>query len=449
MSSSRGSGAAPDVVTRNSRPGARLWRQWVIRGQRVALGLAAIAATSHAQTAPAPVVRVTFPEAIQRAQDNNPSVAAAASGILRADGLLGQARAATLLQVTGSVTWTILNHGVEFSGVTVTPRSQAAAAINADMPILAAAAWARRAQAQDAKDISELSLADTKRQVALATADAYLAIIAERRVVESNERARDVAKAHFDLASELEQQGMGSRLNALRAQQQVTANEGLVEVARLALYRAQEALGVLMAVDGPADAAGEPDFAVPPATPGDLSLWRSDLKLFAAEQQAADRVVRDSTKDWYPTVDAIFQPSSTYPPPFFLPQNSWRILFQANVPIFDSGQRGAVKTQRRAAFDNARATLTGATTEASAQVRAAREAVASGERTLASARATADEADQVVNITNISFRAGGATNIEVIDAQRVARDTGTAVAIAEDQLRRARLELLNALGRFP
>src|SRR6516162_9850131 len=255
MWSSRGSGATPGVVPRKSRPG-RPSQQRARRRLFVTLGLMAIATTSRAQTAPAPVVRVTFPEAIQRAQDNNPTVAAAASGILRADALLGQARAATLLQVTGSVTWTILNHGVEFSGVTVTPRSQAAAAINADMPILAAAAWARRAQAQDAKDISELSLADTKRQVALATADAYLAIIAERRVVESNERARDVAKAHFDLASELEQQGMGSRLNALRAQQQVTANEGLVEVARLALYRAQEALGVLMAVDGPADAAG-------------------------------------------------------------------------------------------------------------------------------------------------------------------------------------------------
>jgi outer membrane protein TolC len=60
-----------------------------------------------------------------------------------------------------------------------------------------------------------------------------------------------------------------------------------------------------------------------------------------------------------------------------------------------------------------------------------------------------DQAQQVVNITNVSFRAGAATNIEVIDAERVARDNGLAVAIAEDQLRRARLELLNALGRFP
>ena len=114
-------------------------------------------------------------------------------------------------------------------------------------------------------------------------------------------RARDTAKAHFDLATELEQRGTGSRLNALRAQQQLSTDEGLVETARLALYRAQEALGVLIVADGPVDAADEPAFDVPPTTAPAAAarpLWRTDLRLFAAQQQAAERVVRDSTKDW-------------------------------------------------------------------------------------------------------------------------------------------------------
>jgi len=105
--------------------------------------------------------------------------------------------------------------------------------------------------------------------------------------------------------------------------------------------------------------------------------------------------------------------------------------------------------QRSAAVEQARATLAGATAQANSQVRAAREGVASGERSLATARAAADQARQVVDITNISFRAGAATNIEVIDAERSARDADTAVAVAEDAVRRARLELLNAIGRFP
>jgi len=405
--------------------------------------------SAPAQTAPAVVVSVTFPEAIQRAQDSNPTVAVAAVGILRADALLGQARAATLLQVNGNVNWITLNRGVEFSGVTVTPRSQVTASVGADMPILAAAAWARRTQALDNKAIAELNVADVKRQIALATADAYLAIIAAKRVVEGNTRALQTAKAHFDLANELEQKGSGSRLNALRAQQQASADEGLVEVARLAVYRAQEALGVLIAVNGPADAVSEPDFSTGVTDAADLTLFRTDLKLFSAQEKAADRVVRDSSKDWYPVVDAIFQPSTTYPAQFFLPQNSWRALVQANIPIFDSGGRRSVKAERQASLESAKQTTIGALTQANSEVRTAREAVASGERILAFARATAGQAQQVVDITTISFRAGGATNIEVIDAERVARDTDMAVAMAEDQLRRARLDLLNALGRFP
>jgi outer membrane protein TolC len=410
-----------------------------------------LALTASAQTAPPPVVRVSFTEAIQRAQERNPTVAAAAAGILRAEGLLRQARAATLPQVFGNVTSTTLNRGVEFDGATVTPRSQLTATLSVDMPILAAAAWARRTQAAENKAVAELDVAETKRQIAFSTADAYLEIIAQRRVVDGAVRARDVATAHFDLATELEQKGAGSRLNALRAQQQVSADEGLVEVSRLALYRAQEALGVLIAADGPADAGDEPDFSAPTPEPdaAQLLLARTDLRLFAAQQQAAERIFRDSFREWIPTVDAIFQPSSTYPAQFFLPQNSWRFLLQSTVPIFDSGERASLRVQRRADVDRAVAIMTGGTTESKSQVRAAREAVASGERTLASLRAAADQAQQVVNITNISFRAGAATNIEVIDAERVARDNDLAVAVAEDRLRRARLELLNALGRFP
>src|SRR5258708_6165147 len=137
----------------------------------------ALAAVLSAQ-APPPVVRVTFKEAIDRAIERNPTVAAAATSILRAEGLIRQARAATRLQITGNVTTTTLNTGVEFEGAVVTPQNQVTASLTADMPIIAAAAWARRAQAQDVKNVSELTVADTRRQIAFAAAGAYLSIIA-------------------------------------------------------------------------------------------------------------------------------------------------------------------------------------------------------------------------------------------------------------------------------
>ena len=75
--------------------------------------------------------------------------------------------------------------------------------------------------------------------------------------------------------------------------------------------------------------------------------------------------------------------------------------------------------------------------------------MAATERALAYARRAAEQAQEVVRITDIAFREGATTNIEVIDAQRSARDAETAAAIAEDAVRRAQLELLTATGRFP
>jgi outer membrane protein TolC len=54
-----------------------------------------------------------------------------------------------------------------------------------------------------------------------------------------------------------------------------------------------------------------------------------------------------------------------------------------------------------------------------------------------------------LKITIVAFEAGSTTNLEVIDAQRAQRDVEAAVAIAEDGVRQARLNLLVALGMFP
>jgi outer membrane protein TolC len=461
----------PRSVARQFRAARRL-------GVAIVLLLASIVhAIVHAQ-APQPGERITFAEAIARAVQRNPSAAIAAAGILRAEALLGSARSAARLQVNGSVVSTTFNTGVEFEGVTVTPRSSATAGLDVRMPIFAPAQWARRTQAEDQRVVAEHGAAEARRQTALATADAYLAIIALRRVVEANVRAREVARAHFDLATELERAGTGSRLNQLRAQQEFSTVDGVVESARLALYRAQEALGVLIVADGPVDAAEEPTFDIAPdaaissagtgAPPAGASavevgvlpagsgqsplvsgLGRTDLRLFAAQQQAAERALNDSRKEYWPLLEGIFQPASTYPSQFFSPSNSWRLLFQVAMPIYDSGQRAAQRLDRQALVDISRATLSGAVTASRSEVRTAREAVASAERGLVSVRAAAEQAQQVVEIVNVSFRAGAATNIEVIDAERRARDADTAVAVAEDALRRARFELLDALGRFP
>src|SRR5437764_11958225 len=85
------------------------------------------AVTASAQTpAPPAIERVTFEEAIQRALANNPTIAGAAEAVLRAEGLLQQARAATRPGVNAFVTNATLDTGRSFNGVVIQPRNQTA-----------------------------------------------------------------------------------------------------------------------------------------------------------------------------------------------------------------------------------------------------------------------------------------------------------------------------------
>jgi outer membrane protein TolC len=393
---------------------------------------------------------VTFDEAIARALQNNPTIAQASQGILRAEGLLRQARATALPNVNATVSNAVVDTERAFGGATIQPRSQTTFSADLSMPVLAASRWAAAAQARDQVSVAELSTADVRQQIALATAQAYLSVIAQRRQLEVNARARETALAHLEYARRRLAAGAGTRLNELRAAQEVATDEARLENAGLAVLRAQEALGVLIVADGPVDAGPEPAFDIP--TTIDEPTWmlaRPDVQLFTAAERAADRVWRDSFKDFFPTGIASFDPQSITPAGAFSSPRTWRFTVAFSQPVFDGGQRSGLKRFREAEARSSRLALTNLQIQARSEVRLAQATVRSSARALESLRLAAQQANEVLGITNVAFEAGATTNLEVIDAQRSARDAESDAAVAEDALRRARLDLLTAIGKFP
>jgi len=410
------------------------------------------AATLNAQTVPPapPMETVTLEQAVERAIKNNPTLAQATQDILRAEGLLQQARAATMPFITAGVASLVNSTERRFDDVVTSPQTQATLSAQFGMPVLAPSRWAARAQAQDQVEIANLSTADARTQIAVATAQAYLAIIALKREVEVTQRALETSQAHLDYARRRLEAGAGTRVNELRAGQEVSTTEARLVTAQLGVRRSQEALGVLIVSDGPADTAGDPVFVIPPIA--DEAGWmalRPDLRLFTAEERAADRVWKDSSKDWFPTATATFDPQAIVPASIFTSARSWRFVVNFTQPIFDSGQRAGQKRVREANYNVSRLALTGLQIQARSEVRVAQETVRSSELALGRLRAAADQANEVLKITTFAFEAGATTNLEVIDAQRQARDADTAAVLAEHVVRRSQLDLLTALGRFP
>ena len=87
--------------------------------------------------------------------------------------------------------------------------------------------------------------------------------------------------------------------------------------------------------------------------------------------------------------------------------------------------------------------------QARSDVRAAFEAIRRADAGLRSSRDAADLARRALDLATLAYRAGAVTNIEVIDAERQARDAATQAEVAADTSRQARLTMLAATGHLP
>jgi outer membrane protein len=393
--------------------------------------------------------RVTFDEAVKRATERHPTVGQATQAILRAQALLDQSKSVFRPSLYGNAGTVVLDAARGFDGNITQPRTQSAFNATLSYPILAASQWAAKNQAADQVAIARISAQETRRQVALTAAQSYLAVIAAQRQREIALRNLDTAKALEEYAQARLEAGKGSRLNQLRSTQERAAAEVQLELAELFVRRGQEALGVSIFADGPVDAEGDPELQ-PAALPSDDAwlMQRPEVRLSTAQMQAADRVVRDSWKSWLPTGTASFTPQYVTPAGFFEPAKTWRAVFQFHIPIYDA-TLGPAKRFHIADFEASRLRLDGVKVQVRAELRVAQESVTRNEQIVAASRLSAESATEALRISEIAYRAGATTNVEVVQAQQTARNAEILFAVAEDQLRQARLDLLLALGQFP
>jgi outer membrane protein TolC len=431
-----------------------------------ATGAAAPAApaATPAGTAPAPaaaappgevVERITFRAAIDRVLSSNTTVQQAVAEVLRAEGLILQARSSALPQVNAVANYTRYGTQIKFGGTVVQPHDVKTEQGTVTVPVFNLATWAQWAHAVDNRVIAELSVADARRRVAQAAANAYLTVIARHRTLDNNQRAHETAMAHFDVSHRRQEAGAASRLEEVQAAQDVSNDEVLVEQATLELRRAQEALGVLLSADSAFDAADEPVFGElgvggdALAAMAGVDERRADLRVLAMRQTAAEHVLRDTWREWVPTLGLTAQENLQQPKTAFSLSHSWQAVLQLRVPIYDGGLRRGERRERQALVDEAIANLTGGRVQARSDVRIASTAIRLADQGLVSARRAAAQAHEALDIVNLSYGAGASTSLDVLDAQRRARDADNAAASAEDAARQARLDFLVGSGRFP
>ena len=132
-----------------------------------------------------------------------------------------------------------------------------------------------------------------------------------------------------------------------------------------------------------------------------------------------------------------------------MPLSGYQLELLLTVPLYDGGLRYGQHKERDALHDEARVAYEAGLRQARSDVRAAFEAMRRADDSLRSSREAAKLAIQALDLANLAYRGGAVTNIEVIDAERQARDAATQAEVAADAARQARLTMLTATGHFP
>ncbi len=398
-----------------------------------------------------PAPKVGFREAVREAMARNPNAAVAKNDVRRAEALLGEARAGSLPTLTGNGIYTRLDADRELSGRVIQGANQVQGNVLLTVPIVMPQKWAAWSHAGDAIDVARATEEDTRRQVAVASARAYLAIITQHRVVEVNQHALNTAREHYAYSHQRYTGGVGNRLDEVRAAQEVATDASTLESSVAALAKAEEALGVLLGREGPVDAAEDTGLGAPQPLASALSsaTTRPDVRAADIRVESASHTKRDSWTDYLPYLVGNAQVFYQDPPSLITPQTGWQAQLLLTLPLYDGGLRYGLAGEREANVEAARIAREGLLRQARSEVRTAAAAVERADGALGSAREAAEIAKESLGLANVAYRAGATTNLEVIDAERRLRDAESQAAIAEDAARQARFDLLAASGHFP
>ena len=399
-----------------------------------------------------PKQRISLADAVSRALALNPTTITASLEVRRAVALVEETRSSSLPTIFGNGTYTRLDDDRRQDNRAIATKDLVNANITFSLPLIAPQRWAQWIRSSTNVKVTRAGEQDLRRQIALAAARAYLTIIFQRKQVLVTEQAQDNAKAHMDFATARFAGGVGNRIDEVRAAQEYSTDQGLLQAAHTALTRAREALGVLIGANEPMDASDDVVLAPPPSIEDALReaiARRQDILSFEARKQAADESLGLNWTEYAPLITATFQPFYQNHATLTVPNTGWQAQLILTIPFYDGGLRYGLGHERVALAEEAKVALEGAVRQAQSDVRTSFEALRRADDALKAARDAAQLSQEALRLANIAYRAGATTNLEVIDAERRARDAELLAALAEDASRQARLDLLAASGRFP
>jgi multidrug efflux system outer membrane protein len=364
------------------------------------------------------------------------------------------AGALTQLNATGSLTHNFLQGSYPIApgaSLAYPTRNVLSGQVALVQPVFSPRAWYAVGTARRAEDSVRMTLQDRKRIIATDVAGALVAEIAAERVAELNRVGLRQALERLALAHRREDLGSGSRLDVLRAEQDVDAARAAVVSGDEAARQDREALGIALGIAEPVGAAPglNIDGLVNDTGTGCKLVGsvdeRADLRVLHTEVDIAARGVKDVWYQFSPIV--TFQSTlASSNDALAIPATTWNIEGVLTIPIWDGGARYGELRQARAQEDEAEQNLIAQRRAVIIQIEQARRAVEVAEESRKVAVDAETHARQVDRMTQVGFLTGQGTSLDLVVSAGALRQAQINRALRDFDLVRARIDALLALA---
>ncbi|MDB4934904.1 MAG: Heavy metal efflux outer membrane protein CzcC family [Labilithrix sp.] len=409
---------------------------------------------------------MSWSDAVTLSRARSTDIGTALAEVRRAEAQTRTALAAVLPTINGTVSYphqfltketsVLGNPGDPPRSITTPQSDYFNGNVTLSQSIVNVQAWHSIKTGKENEKSARLSAEDTQRTITLGVATAVVGVVAAERVAELNRIGLRTALERRELATRKRALGVGTGLDVVRADQDVSTARASVVSGDEALRRSREALGLAVGVPEQVGVArsiqidavaAEAERTCPRIK--DIGE-RTDVAATRQRVVVAERNVGNVERSFLPTLNAQSTLASTTADlGGNQPRTTWNVTAVLSIPIWDGGARYGALGNARALRDEATFQLEAQRRTVTVEVAQAQRGITVAEAALDVARQAEKQAAEVDRLTQTAYRAGQGTSLELVIAAAALRQADVELALREFELVRARLEALFALARCP
>ena len=412
--------------------------------------------------------QITLSEAIQMALQQNETVLIAEQGVARAKGQITSAGAEGYpkLSLNGFYTrnWRVPTSVINGNTIKFGSANVLNANLSLSIPLYKGGkVRAARRAAQAFREFSEANLSVARQQIAFDTQRAFYTVLLSDELVRVNEAALKQAEAHLEQVNQLLKAGTASDYEALRAKVQVANLKPAAITARnnrdIALLDLKRIIGRDLAaplvISGSLDAAVAEELPVARTIDEAVSMalkGRPELIALDYQIELQEDNVRIQAGDGRPSVNLVnaYQNQAQVNDIGALATNkfvqSYNSRLVVDFPLFDGFKTRGGVAQARSDFRSATYSKQQRHKQVELEARQSFLRVEEALNRLDAQKETVTLADRGLQIAEVRYRTGVATQLEVFDAQVVLTQAQTTHAQALNDYAVAVASLRKALG---